>query len=162
MQFCHPATFETYIDDEGLLSKEDLAVELLSESTSIFGWTPGTPGPPPIYTARLSNQFVTRAPVRLTRPDNDSMPVRQDSRQTRNTEQTSIIFNALLRRVEIIRVGPQDFRLSWIPPQFAGSDAPNGTLFLDTSTGLLSIKDVNGVVIPIGSGGTISLDFGGP
>lgn len=161
MLVCHPATFEPYIDDEGLLAAEDLAVELLSESTSIFGWTPVTPGPPPIYTASLSNAFITRAPVRQA-PKIEGMPVKQDPRQTRNTEQTSILLNALLRRVDIIRVGPQDFRLSWIPPQMAGSVAPIGTLFLDTSTGLFSMKDVNGVVIPIGSGGTISLDFGGP
>lgn len=160
----NPVTFELNTGGEELLLGEEELLEGFTDASfgAVFGWTPVTPGPPPIYTARLSNAFVTRAPIRSA-PQIEGMPVKQDPRQTRHTEQVEGILNALLRRVEIIRVGVKDFRLSWIPPQMAGVDAPIGTLFLDTSTGFLSLKDINGVVIPIGSGGSlVSLDFGGP
>lgn len=160
-----PTTFARQDNDEELLYElaEELAeLESLAQNIGVVGWSPVNPGPPPIYTARLANSFINRAPVRLSRPANEGMPQKQDTRQTSNTERVSILLNALLRRAEIIRVGTQDFRLSWIPPQFAGTEAPIGALFIDTTTGLLSIRDINGVVIPIGSGGVISFDFGGP
>lgn len=155
----HAVTFGQSTDADDLLLEEE-AIEAIEEYLrteaafgGVIGWSPVTPGPPPIYTARLGGQFINRAPVRLARPAEEGMPQKQDTRQTSNTERVSIVLNALLRRTEIIRVGVQDFRLSWIPPQFAGVDAPIGTLFLDTTTGLLSIKDINGVVIPIGGSG---------
>lgn len=170
MQQCHPVTFELFIDDEALLAQEDLAVDLLSDQFGITNWNPWVPNPPPITQNRVGSQLVPRSPVRLAMPPSrgpggqfdQPPPEKQDRRQTRNTEILSMIVNALLRRADIICVGTQDYRLSWLIPEYAGVDAPVGTLFLDTTTGLLSLKDINGVIIPIGSGGTISLDFGGP
>jgi len=164
-----PVTFVFDDEEDNVLLARIAARKLLiaeaeaeEESFGFSNWSPVTPGPPPIYTARLSGQFINRAPVRYKRPDDEGLPQKQDRRQTSNTERVSILLNALLRRADIIRVGIQDFRLSWIPPSMTGAEAPNLTIFLDTTTGLLSIKDINGVVIPIGTGGAISFDFGGP
>ena len=169
MFVCHPETFETYIDDENLLYSEELAVELLSESSGIHGWTPVTPGPPPLYADRNASTFIPRAPVRLARPTGmgggeQSNPLQQDRRQTRQGETVQIVLNGLLRNGDIIRTSSQDFRLSWLVPRMAGSDAPVLTIFYDTSTGFVSYKDENGVVFAFsGSGsGSSGIDGGGP
>ncbi len=81
---------------------------------------------------------------------------------TRFTEAVSMVINALFDSGDIYQTSPQKFAISYIIPQVAGADAQIGQLFVDTTTGLVSIKDINGVVIPVGSGGAISFDFGGP
>jgi hypothetical protein len=117
------------------------------------GWSPVTPSPPPIYADRLSGAFINRAPVRQTRAEDAGKPQKQDPRLTAATEKIAIVLNALLRRAEIIRVGTNDFRLSWLIPHVPGDEALNLTIFYDTDTNLISYKDENGVVIPIGGGG---------
>ena len=158
MFVCHPETFETYIDDENLLYAEELAVELLSESSGIHGWTPVTPGPPPLYADRNASTFIPRAPVRLARPTGmgggeQSNPLQQDRRQTRQGETVQIVLNGLLRNGDIIRTSSQDFRLSWLPPRSEPSAAQARAIFYDTTTGYVSYMDDNGVVWPLGGSG---------
>lgn len=168
MQPVHPETFELLIDDEELLAAEDLAVELLSEQFGITDWNPWVPSPPPLTTNRLASTFIPRAPSRIAQPAGQpgggQNPVQQDRRLTRQGETVQIVLNGLLRNGDIIRIGTQDFRLSWLIPHLAGADAPNLTIFYNTTTGFVSYKDENGVVFAFtgGGSGSGSIDGGGP
>lgn len=164
MQPVNPDTFELKIDDEELLVSGELAVELLSSDQFGFNnWAPWVPNPPPLTVDRLGGTFIPRAPVRLTQAPGQGTtssqgPLKQDPRMTRMTETVAMVINALVRNGDIYRSGGQDFAISYVIPQVAGVDAQIGQLFYDTTTDLVSWKDDNGVVIPVGTG----VDGGGP
>lgn len=167
MQPVNAETFARQDNNDRLLFEEpvDLVRLFLGETIGgIHGWTPATPGPPPLYADRNASTFIPRAPVRPYLPSGyggstaideqpKQQPRQQPRRQTRQGETVQIVLNGLLRNGDIIRYGSEDFRLSWLIPQVAGVDAPILTIFFDTTTGLISYKDDNGVIFPFGSGG---------
>lgn len=159
-----PTTFARQDDDEELLLEEEELLALLDSTFGLIGWNPWVPNPPPLTTRLSQSAFINRAPVRLDRQETQQAgifddltggskaPQKQDPRLTAATEKLSALVNALLRRGDIMRLVNADFRLSWLIPQLTGVAAPNLTIFYNTTTGLVSYKDENGVVIPIGTG----------